>query len=67
MRKSQIFLIIGLIVLLAGAILSILKIEPYADYTLVVGALIIILRGAIRSRERDDNANNHTEHEANND
>lgn len=57
MRKSQILLIIGLIVLLAGAILSVLKIEPYADYILVVGALIVVFRGAVRSRERDENVN----------
>lgn len=57
MRKSQLLLIIGLTILLAGAILSILKIEPYADYVLVAGAVTIIFRGAVRSRERDDNSN----------
>lgn len=61
MKKSQIILIIGLVVLLAGAILSILKIEPYADYTLVAGALIVIFRGAVRSRERDDIKDNNTD------
>lgn len=57
MRKSQLLLIFGLTILLAGAILSILKIEPYADYVLVAGAIVIIFRGAVRSRERDDNSN----------
>lgn len=63
MRKSQILLIIGLTILLAGAILSILKIEPYADYTLVAGALTVIIRGAVRSRERDEIDNNTNQNE----
>lgn len=61
MRPSQILLICGLVVLLAGCILSICKIEPYANYVLVAGALLIIFRGGLRARERnendDDNAN----------
>jgi len=54
MKKSNIFLISGMIVLLAGAILSICKVQPYANYVLIVGAFLIIIRGAIRTRERDD-------------
>ncbi len=54
MKKSNIFLISGMIVLLAGAILSICKVQPCANYVLIAGALLIIIRGALRTRERDD-------------
>ena len=54
MKKSNIFLISGMIVLLAGAILSICKVQPYANYVLIAGAFLIIIRGAILTRERDD-------------
>jgi len=55
LRPSQIMLIVGLVVLLAGCVLSYFKIEPYADYTLVAGALVIIFRGALYARERTNN------------
>ena len=51
-QKSTILLSIGMIVLLVGAVLSMMKIEPWADYVLVAGALLIIIRGAMYSRER---------------
>lgn len=54
MKKSNIFLISGMIVLLVGAILSICKVQPYANYVLIAGAFLIIIRGALRTRERDD-------------
>ena len=54
MKKSNIFLISGMIVLLIGAILSICKVQPYANYVLIEGAFLIIIRGALRTRERDD-------------
>lgn len=54
MKPSQILLICGLAVLLVGCIMSICGIEPYADYVLVVGALLIIFRGGLRARERSD-------------
>lgn len=61
MKPSQILLICGLVVLLAGCIMSLCDVEPYADYVLVAGALLIIFRGGLRARERnendDDNAN----------
>lgn len=57
MRPSQILLICGLVVLLAGCIMSICGIEPYADYVLVAGALLIIFRGGLRARERNENDN----------
>lgn len=43
-----------MIVLLVGAILSICKVQPYANYVLIAGAFLIIIRGALRTRERDD-------------
>lgn len=52
-RTSQILLIAGLAVLLAGAVMSYCKVEPYADYVLIAGALLVILRGAFRARERN--------------
>ena len=51
MKWSNILLIIGLAVLIAGAIMSLMKLQPYSDYVLVAGAVVIIFRGAIKSRE----------------
>lgn len=53
-KVSNIMLIIGLVILLAGAVMSFLKIEPYADYVLVAGAVVVIFRGAFRARERNE-------------
>lgn len=53
-KVSNSMLIIGLVILLAGAVMSFLKIEPYADYVLLVGAVVVIFRGAFRARERDE-------------
>ena len=47
-------MIIGLVIVAVGAALSVAKIEPYADYVLIAGAVIIVIRGFIRNRERDD-------------
>ena len=55
MRKSSILMIIGLVILAVGAALSVAKIEPYADYVLIAGAIVVIIRGFIRNHERDDN------------
>lgn len=54
MKTSKVFLILGMLTLLVGAVLAILDKEPVADYVLVVGAVLIIFRGAFRARERDD-------------
>jgi len=54
MKTSTILLIIGLIILAVGAALSVAKIEPYADYVLILGAIVVIIRGFIRNHERDD-------------
>lgn len=53
MRKSTIILIIGMVVLAVGAGLSIAKIEPWADYVLIAGAVIVIARGFVRNHERE--------------
>lgn len=55
MKWSNILLIIGMVVLIAGAIMSIMKLQPYSDYVLVAGAIIVIFRGAIKHREKDQN------------
>lgn len=54
MSWSKILLIAGGVVLLAGAVFSICGIEPWANYVLIAGAVIIIIRGAVRVREKDD-------------
>lgn len=53
MRKSSILLIIGLIIVAVGAALSVAKIEPWADYVLIAGAVVIIIRGFIRNHEKE--------------
>ena len=55
MKWSNILLIIGMVVLITGAIMSIMKLQPYSDYVLVAGAIIVIFRGAIKHREKDQN------------
>ena len=52
MKWSNILLIIGMVVLVVGAVMSIMKLQPYSDYVLVAGAVLVIFRGAIRSREK---------------
>lgn len=54
MRTSTIVLLVGALIAAVGAGLSLANIEPYADYVLLLGALIIIIRGFIRNHERDD-------------
>lgn len=50
-KKSQILLIIGLVVLLVGAVLTFTPWKEYANYILVAGLLVIIVRGSIKARE----------------
>lgn len=47
-------MIVGLVILAVGAALSVAKIEPYADYVLIAGAVVIIIRGFVRNHEKDD-------------
>ena len=42
-----------MIILAAGAALSVAKIEPYADYVLIAGAVIVVIRGFIRNHEKN--------------
>ena len=58
MRKSTIILIIGAVILGVGAGLSIAKIEPWANYVLIAGAVVVVIRGIVSTHERDDE--NHT-------
>lgn len=37
MRKSHYILIIGMAILIAGAIMNLYKVEPYGDYVLIAG------------------------------
>lgn len=53
MKWSNILLIVGMLVLIAGAVLSIMDIRPYSDYVLVAGAILIIFRGAVKNRENN--------------
>ena len=46
-------MIIGLVILAVGAGLSMAKIEPWADYVLITGAVVVIIRGFIRNHEKD--------------
>ena len=54
MKWSNILLIVGMVVLVVGAVMSIIKLQPYSDYVLIAGAVIIIFRGAIRNREKEN-------------
>ena len=53
MKWSNILLIVGMLVLVVGAVLSIMDIRPYSDYVLVAGAIIVIFRGAVNNRENN--------------
>lgn len=54
MKKSTIILIVGLVILAVGAALSVAKIEPWADYVLIAGAVVVIIRGFVRNHEKDE-------------
>ena len=51
MKKSSIILIVGLVILVVGAALSVAKIEPWADYVLIAGAIVVLIRGFVRNHE----------------
>ena len=53
MKWSNILLIVGMLVLVVGAVLSIMDIRPYSEYVLVAGAIIVIFRGAVKNRENN--------------
>lgn len=53
MKKwSNILTIIGFVVLLAGAVMSLCGVEPWANYVLIAGAAVIVIRGALRVRDK---------------
>ncbi len=54
MKPSQIVLIIAMLVLLAGAIMTFTPYKEYANYVLVAGLLIMVIRGSLRIREKED-------------
>ena len=58
MKKSKIVLIIALVVLLVGAIMTFTPLKEYANYVLVAGLLLVVIRGSLRIREKDDNPDN---------
>ena len=54
LRKSDYRLIAGMLVLLAGAVMSLRDMQPEANYVLIAGAVLVFIRGLIRTRERDE-------------
>jgi hypothetical protein len=54
LRKSDYWLIAGMLVLLAGAIMSLRDMEPEANYVLIAGAVLVFIRGLFRAHERDE-------------
>ena len=52
MKTGKILLIVGLIIVAVGAILSTQDIEPYADYALIAGAILVVISGSFRMRDR---------------
>jgi hypothetical protein len=56
-KWSKILLIAGMLILLVGAILSLLK-QPCADYVLILGAALLLIRNPFRTRERIQNDDN---------
>ena len=43
-----------MLVLLAGAIMSLREMEPEANYVLIAGAVLVFIRGLLRTHERDE-------------
>lgn len=53
MRKwSNILSIIGFGILVVGAVMSLCSVEPWANYVLIAGAAVIVIRGALRVRDK---------------
>lgn len=57
-KLKNTFLIAGMVLLLIGAVLSIMQYQPWANYVLIAGAALIIIRGFIRA---DNNKNQENE------
>ena len=56
-KVRYILLIVGMLLLLAGAVLSIMQYQPWANYVLIAGAALIIIRGFIRVDNNKDQEN----------
>ena len=56
-KLKNAFLIAGMVLLLIGAILSIMQYQPWANYVLIAGAALIIIRGFIRADNNKDQEN----------
>ena len=52
MKAGYILLIIGFVALVAGTVMAMKDIEPYADYTLVAAAVLVIFSGSLRMRNK---------------
>ena len=52
MKAGNILLIIGLIGLIVGAVLAYFRVTPASDYVLVVSAIMAILSGSLRMRDK---------------
>ena len=50
MTTGRVLLIVGLITVAVGAVLSTQEVEPYADYVLVAGAILVVFSGSMRMR-----------------
>ena len=48
MKKSNIIFLVGMVILLIGAGLSIAGLETWADYVLIAGALVTVGSGFVR-------------------
>ena len=46
-------MLVGALIAAVGAALSLANIEPAADYLLITGAVVIVIRGFIRNHEKD--------------
>ena len=65
-KVRNVLLISGMFVLLVGAGLSMMQYQPWANYTLIGGAALIIIRGFLRS-EPENNCQNEQENTKNSD
>lgn len=61
MNYMHLLLPVGMLVLLVGAVMSIMDLAPYADYALISGAILVIFSGAIRAHERSQNRDENAE------
>ena len=46
-------MLVGALIAAVGAALSLANIEPAADYLLITGAVVIVIRGFVRNHAKD--------------